>query len=536
MLKRIRFYLALLRALVKRNQKKVALAAVLLLLATFTLKILLPAALPKLAAAYEEYQRPFFIEGVVGTPVTPNPLFDSSETAKDISRLIFRGLTRVDSKGNLKSDLAERFKKISDTEYVFYLKKNVFWQDGEKFTSDDVVYTIGLTQNPKYNSPLAANFKDVEVEKINDYQLKFKLKEPFSPFPYATAVGIIPKHISLKSYKPIGTGPFSVKKINKEHIVLTSDKLNLVFKFYKNINEAKLALKLGEIHALGGLSPQEVSELERFGTVKIYSHNLPFRETIALFNTRSTPFQDRNVRQALSYLVDKEKIRMAVGGEDSVLAVNQLPLFNWVNNNKERYPYNLAEAKNKLGAAGFKLENGLWKKEGQKLSLTITNVNDPELNSVSNFLKGAWRNFGIEVEARVVEPETLRKEIIANRDFQVLVNFQEISPDPDQYVLWHTTQTQKTNITGISKSRLDKIIEDARQIDDQKERAEKYRLFTTLLADEAPAIFLYYPQYTWVVSKKVVGVNLADFATPADRFNSFENWKISRGLLQLFRF
>jgi peptide/nickel transport system substrate-binding protein len=531
MLRKTRFYWALLQALVRRNQKKISASFVFLILLVFLLKIILPNIVPKILAAYKESQKPTFIEGVVGTPAYPNPLFDSSETAKDISSLIFRGLTRTNSKGELEPDLAKDFKKISDTEYLFSLKKDVFWHDGEEFTSDDVVYTVGLTQEPSYQGPLAANFKDVEVEKVNDYQVKFKLKEPFSPFPYTTTIGIIPKHIPLKKYKPIGTGPFQVKKIDKEKIVLTNNNLNLVFKFYKNIDQVKIALNLGGIHAFGGSGPQEVESLERFGMVKPYYHSLPFREAVVFFNTKTAFLQEKNTRQALSYVVDKENLEKQIGGEKAVVAKNQLPLVNWVNNSKERYPYNLEEAKKRLDAAGFKFEAGAWQKENKKLSLTITNVYDPELNSISNFLKEAWINLGIMVETEIVSPETLRKEVIPNGNFEVLVNFQEISPDPDQYVLWHTTQVQKSNITGISKSKLDKILEDSRKSSDQKDRSEKYRLFTTLLSDEAPAIFLYYPQYTWLVSKKVTGIDFSDFAFPSDRFNSFKNWKIERKIL-----
>lgn len=528
MLRKVHFYWALFKALVKRNQKKISTSIVLLVLLTFFLKILLPVITPKLLSVYKESRKPTFIEGVVGTPVYPNPLFDVTETAKDVSSQVFQGLTKVDSKGLLQPDLAESYQKISDTEYVFTLKKDVYWHDGVKFSSDDVVYTVGLTQESSYRGPLEANFKDVSVEKINDFQVKFKLKEPFSPFPYATAVGIIPKHISLKKYKPVGTGPFQVKKIDREKIVLTNERLNLVFQFFKSIDEAKTALKLGTIHALGGLSPQEVWGLERFGKTYSYTHVLPFREVIVFFNTRPPALAEKNIRQALAYALDKGSLRKQIGGEKAIPSQNQLSLGNWVNNSKERYPHSLEEAVKKIKAAGFDLVEGNWVKKGEKLTFTITNVDDPELNSISNFLKDIWIKFGVDVDTKIVSSENLRRKTISNHDFDVLVNFQEISPDPDQYVLWHTTQVQKSNITGISKSKLDKILEDARKSSDQKDRTEKYSLFTTLLSDEVPAIFLYYPQYTWLVSKKVTGIDFSDFALPRDRFNSFKNWKVER--------
>ena len=535
MFRRLRFYFALVRAFTRRGRKKITFSFIAALLLVFVLKILLPAATPQLLAAWRELRKPTFVEGVVGTPSHPNPLFDSTENQKDIDSLIFRGLTKVDAKGSLKLDLAEGFEKTSDTEYLFRLKKDIFWHDGKKFTSDDVIYTIGLAQNPKYRSVLAANFKDVTLERVDTYTIKFKLKEPFAPFPFATTVGIIPRHVSLEKYQPIGTGPFKVKEITKDEIVLTNPGLNIIFKFYPNFADAWLALNLGEIHALGGFSPQGVREVEEFGGTRLYQRVLPFREAVVFFNTKSSDLAQKNVRQALSYSLDKNKLKPAVTGSGAVLTTNQLPLASWVAVSRERYPYDLAAAAKGLKNAGYEQKTGGWENKGTKLSLEITSVDDPEINSIVNFLKNSWLSLGVEVKTSIVSSETLLNQVIPNRNFQVLVNFQDVSADPDQYALWHTTQAQDGNIAGVSSAKLDKILEDARKISDQKKRTDLYKLFTTLLADEAPAVFLYYPQYTWAVSNKVAGINLSDLASPADRFNSYKDWKIKRNFLRLYR-
>ncbi|MCH7541864.1 ABC transporter substrate-binding protein, partial [Patescibacteria group bacterium] len=309
MLKRVRFYLALSTAFIRRDKQKVTYIFIGILLVIFAVRVLVPSAAPKILEAYTEFRKPTFVEGAVGNPEHPNPLFDSTQTQKDISNLIFRSLMKVGSRGELVPDLAEKFEKISDLEYVFTLRDNVFWHDGKKFTSNDVVYTVKTAQNPKFESPLAANFKDVTVEKQGDYKVKFTLEEAFTPFPFATSVGIVPEHISLKKYKPVGTGPFVVKEITKDKIVLSSKKLNIVFKFYMNFDEAKTALKLGEIHALGGLSPSEVESINNFGREKIYQRVLPFRQVVTFFNTRSNHLKERGVRQALNYAIDKELVR-----------------------------------------------------------------------------------------------------------------------------------------------------------------------------------------------------------------------------------
>ena len=518
-------------AFIRRDKKKVTYVFTGILLVVFFAKILVPSGVPLIAQAYTEFRKPTVTEGAVGTPQSPNPLFDTTETQRDISKLVFRSLTKVNSNGELVPDLAENFEKISDTEYIFNLRRNILWHDGQKFTSDDVVYTVKTAQNPKFESPVAANFKDVKVERLGSYSVKFTLNEPFAPFPFATTIGVVPKHISLKRYKPIGTGPFNVREVTKSRIVLSSPNLNIAFKFYMNFEEARTALRIGEIHALAGFSPQEIDSVENFGRAKAYQATLPFRQMVVFFNTRANPLKQKHVRQALNYALNKDTTRKLAGGNGAILSTNQLSLNTWVKNSgTQRYPFDFKLAQKKLTEAGYKPEEGLLQKKGEKLSLTITTTHDLELSSVANLLKEAWTKLGIEVKIDLVDVEILRSSLIPNKNFQVLVDFQDIPPDPDQYVLWHTTQTRESNITGISSAKLDKLLEDGRKTDAQKDRESRYKLFTTLLLDESPAIFLYYPQYIWAVAKKVSGIDLTDFARPVDRFNSYKNWKIKSKL------
>jgi peptide/nickel transport system substrate-binding protein len=529
MFKRLRFYTALLAAFLKRDKKKITFGFVVLLLVVFLLRVVVPSLVPEIQLAFTEFRRPTFVEGAIGEPSHPNPLFDSTETQKDISRLVFRGLTKVDAKGILVPDLAKSYKKISETEYIFNLKRDVYWHDGEKLTSDDVLYTVEAAKNPKYESEIADSFKDVKAEKVDSYTVKFSLKEPFAPFPFSTTVGIIPEHIPLKKYKPIGTGPFRVKEISKDTITLSTEDLNITFKFYVNFDDAKTALRMGEIHALGGFAPQEVDNLNKFGGRKIFQKTLSFRQSAVFFNTRGGDLKSNELRQALNHAIDKNSLKLITGGKGAITAKNQLPIGSWVEtSNEERYVHDPELAKDLLRKANYKFKGDNWFLEDKKLSLTITTADDLELNSIANLLKESWSEIGIDVKINIVDIETLRGDTIPSKKFDVLVDFREIAPDPDQYVLWHTTQRRETNISGIRSPKLDKLLEDARKESSSKKRSSKYGLFTKLLLDEAPAIFLYYPQYIWAVSDQVRGIELVDFVRPVDRFNSYKNWKIKK--------
>ena len=138
-----------------------------------------------------------YAEGIVGSPQYINPILcQTNDTDRDISELIFSGLMKYDSQENLVPDLAERYAigeggKI----YDFFLRKNILWHDGKPFNADDVVFTFQTIQNPNYKSPLIFNWSGVEIEKIDDWTVRFKLKNAYAPFLNSTTVGILPKHI-----------------------------------------------------------------------------------------------------------------------------------------------------------------------------------------------------------------------------------------------------------------------------------------------------------------------------------------------------
>ena len=133
-----------------------------------------------------------YIEGLVGEPKFINPIFSdaANEIEQSITSLTFRGLMSYDKDLSLEHDIAERFEQSKDKkQYTFYLQQEIKWHDAEKqtgldqfVTADDVVFTIKAIQDKDYASPLRANFEGVNVEKVDDYTVRFTLEDAFSPF------------------------------------------------------------------------------------------------------------------------------------------------------------------------------------------------------------------------------------------------------------------------------------------------------------------------------------------------------------------
>ncbi len=111
--------------------------------------------------------------------------------------------------------------------------------------------------------------------------------------------------------------------------------------------------------------------------------------------------------------------------------------------------------------------------------------------SVAEQIKADWEELGIETEIQLIHsPE---------EEFEALLVSQQIPRDPDQYVIWHSTQT--TNLSQYKSPKLDMLLEDGRKTLNQDERREIYQDFQRFLVEDSPAVFLFYPT-VYSISRK----------------------------------
>ncbi|MCX6022091.1 MAG: ABC transporter substrate-binding protein, partial [Chloroflexi bacterium] len=178
------------------------------------------------------------VEGVAGGPSTLNPLLAQFNDAdKDISSLVFSGLTRLSPNGELVPDLAQRW-DIEDggRRYRFVLRDGVRWHDGIPFTADDVVFSFKMIQAKDFpgSTDLAALWKDVGIAKKDDLTVEFTLPQPYAPFLSTTTLGIVPVHL-LRDVRPadltrapfnanpIGAGPYRLIEAYVDRMILKAN-------------------------------------------------------------------------------------------------------------------------------------------------------------------------------------------------------------------------------------------------------------------------------------------------------------------------
>ena len=324
-----------------------------------------------------------YLEGLVGSPRFINPIYaQGSDVDRDLVEIIFSSLV---------PDLTRELKVLEDGRvYEITLKDNVFWHDGEKLTADDVIFTIKTIQNPDYKSPLRANYLGIEVQKINDYALSLKIKDPYSAFwerledlkimPEHIWQDISPQNFLLTNYnlKPIGSGPYQFKNLKqnganvivslelakfKDYFANDSQKpylSGISFRFFATEADLVNAAKRKEIDGFAVTSPTYFDLFDK-GTYNEVSLSLP-RYFAIFFNSDKSKFlADAKIRQALNYAVDKvEIIQSVLLGRGEAIDSPVLPDVYGYEQPTATYEFNLEKAEVLLATTGLQKKDGMW--------------------------------------------------------------------------------------------------------------------------------------------------------------------------------
>ena len=161
----------------------------------------------------------------------------------------------------------------------------------------------------------------------------------------------------------------------------------------------------------------------------------------------------------------------------------------------------------------------------QLLKFTLVTVNQPQLVQVANALKNYWATVGVLVEINAVNITDL-KPIIKNRSYDALLYGETLGMEPDLYPFWYSSQKQDPglNLSLYENKEVDKLLKDARQNLDENKKAQNLEKIQDIILKDAPALFLYNPNYIYFASKKVSGIDTTKIADPAKRFININHW------------
>lgn len=165
-------------------------------------------------------------------------------------------------------------------------------------------------------------------------------------------------------------------------------------------------------------------------------------------------------------------------------------------------------------------------KAGEILEFDIVTADTAEYRKASKIISGAWQELGIKTRITFIPPKDITREILRERNYDILLYGVIVGNDPDQYPFWHSSQVDYPglNLSRYINRSVDTILEDIRETDDEAVAAPLYAEFQTKVTEDIPAIFLYSPTYTYVLTDKVQGFDIQHISHPSDRFADVTSW------------
>lgn len=455
-------------------------------------------------------------------PTCLNPFFQNNRVTFTVNNALFDPLFVAD-KDETRYYLADNMEVSEDKlTYKIKLKDNLKWHDGEKITADDLIFTINMAKDEKQGIADRQTFiidgKEVEVKKIDDLTVEFKLPQAYAPFDAGIgSLRILPKHIfdgeknlaqSEKNNNPIGSGPFKFKEWKKGE-TLSLERFDdyysgkphldgIVYRIIPDANSGKVAFENGEVSATY-LSEEKYERFSQDENFKTYSFDEGMLNYI-IFNEKNENLKKKEVRQAICYALDKEEILKTIfkNLENTQKAYSILvPSTKYYTEDVEKYENNIEKAKELLKKAGA---------ENIKLEFQYNAGDD----NIVMMVKQQLEKIGIEVEPKQIDTNAFFAKLFGEqeRDYDIIYNGYVMGSDPDGYASAFVKDGEM-NAQFYDNKELDELWKKGAKEVDENKRKEIYEKIQKTIADDAVVYPVEYTKSLIGVSAKIGGVEEA---------------------------
>lgn len=478
------------------------------------------------------------------------PVLSSDSASSEISELVYNGLVRYDKNLKIEGELAEAWEISPDNlEITFHLRKGVKWHDGAPFTAEDVLFTYQLFIDPKVPTAYADRYKMVtKAEVLDPWTFRVRYAKPFAPALISWGFSIHPKHLlagkdvtkSPLTSAPVGTGPYRFKEWKRgEKLVLEANPdywegAPYIDRVMQRIipDESTMFLEL----QAGGIDQMLLTPIQYARQTDSAAFVHQFKKyrypasayTYLGFNLKNPLFQDKRVRQAITYAIDKQELIDGVLLGLGQAATGPYKPGTWpYNPNVKQYSFDPAKAKALLAEAGWKDGNndGFIERDGRSFAFTIlTNQGNDARAKTAEIVQRRLREVGIDVKIRIIEWASFLKEFINPGKFEATMLGWSIPNEPDSFAVWHSSKTKpgELNFIGFKNEEVDRLLIQGRETYDEKDRKKYYDRFQEILAEEQPYVFLYVPDALPVIAARFKGIEPA----PAGIMYNFTKWYV----------
>ena len=472
------------------------------------------------------------VYGRGGDSTSLDPITSTEGETFKVTENIFENLIQYgDQDTTINPGLAESWKVTPDgLTYTFKLRQGVKFHDGTDFNAEAVVFNFDRWMNGNADSfpyyTMFGGYKGEkghvikEVKAVDDHTVQFVLTRPQAPFLKNLAMSPfgIASPEAVKKYgdkfrqHPVGTGPFKFVEW-KENDTITLEKnpdywqkgypkLNKVIFRVIPENTARLnALANGEIDVMDGLNNSDEATVKANANLQVIERPSMNVGYIGLTTTRK-PFDNKLVRQAINYAIDKKSIIDAFYGGKALEAVNPMPpSIEGYNKSVEPYPYDLEKAKQLLKEAGYEkgFETDLW-------AMPVARPYMPEAQKVAEVIQESLSKIGVKAKIQSVDWATYLDKAAKGEFDMFMLGWTGDNGDPDNflYTLLDKDSIGSNNYSYYSNDQLHDILIKAQTETDQVKRNALYEQAQVIIHDDAPWVPLVHSTPLLAAGKDVV--------------------------------
>jgi ABC-type transport system substrate-binding protein len=452
-------------------------------------------------------------------PLNPNDTVNRA-THRPVQQ-IFETLINMDYSNNFYPSLATSWENTPDGKaIIFNLRKGVKFHDGSLFNAGAVKISFDRMEKDKLKrlTLFGPILKSVEV--INDYTVKLNLKGlPSTALTVLSIWGFIESPAALERYgkdighHPIGTGLFKfVEWVPDQRIVLEANrdywggepKISQVI--FKPVPDTHTRLAMIEAKDLDVVEDPPFTEIKRLKSnpeLKVVERPSPTMFFL-VFNTVKPPFDDKRIRQAISYSIDrKNTVNKLMFGlvplAETYAGPNVKHVFKY-----NIYPYDPEKTKSILASLGWKLgKSGFLEKDGEvfKTAIVTPSGRYPGDRQIAEAIQAQLKKLGIDAKIILLEATAFIKTITSNRqakqtaEYGMLILSRPMGPDPDSAFTQHFHSKSITpngqNFSIFMNNELDSLLEEGATVVDETKRSAVYKKAQDILNEEVPWLPIY---------------------------------------------
>ena len=494
-------------------------------------------------------------------PQTLGPLFSTAGYEQQVERAVLGALVRMSDKLQPTGDLAESIDISPDaTQYTFHLHQNAVFSDGTPLTSKDVLFTFQRALDKRTGSIWtarlagiegAAEYGDQTAETVSgltapdEYTVVFKLANPDAAFLTILAdfcgLGILPEHV-LGTVAPeelvnnafnlaptVGAGPYTfVQYATDQYAELRASDtywggrpgVDSIFMRIINAESAVAELEQGGLDLIA-VAVQDIERLSQTESVTLVSVQSPSMDSISC-NLDNPIFQDKRVRQAMMYAIDRANIVKEIYQDNAI--VRNSPIFGpeWMGTPEglNEYAFDPDMARQLLSDAGWD--------SGRDVQMMYNPAGTATFNQMIPIIQAQLGDVGMKITLQQYDNAGINQHLITDHDYEIYIGGGGVyGADPNvssRYYLSNAHTPTGANSIWYSNEQVDQLYAQGRQTGDQAARREVYVQLAQLLNDECPSVFLWSPNTNFAFSNR-----LMNFLPPSyvdNRLWNSEQWTI----------